>query len=721
MKKYIVSAFLVVIVSVCCLVPAHADKITTIAEIIGWGTNPDLVNVGEDELVARRDKVLTVWQPYSSIGSMARAYLSYDALSALALDLNSSGYPCYLEFNRNLQLYVIRGTGQVETLGAITILDRYLTNGERGLFCCQYNTDSLLSSVNSTLESLDTFFTSRFDNWLTNLSSSLDTHFSRVRLALDDIQGAALNISTSVAGLPPALSTFAEILNSALFEHDYTDGVGIASLVYELRLAVLQGNSYLTAISTKLDNLPDGSASVDIDTAPIVTAIDGLTSLFSLGDIQSIEVGKSAGFTAPKGSAQSVSVSCADDTGYVLFSEFGVILPNPGSFNFSSLFLTSPSIGCLGYEVSASCDSFDYSVIVSGNEYSGTLRLFDSSGSQLSFESGDLLRPSATVNHWEVARVSGGVVGIDSCTGLEQGLRFEDIFPRCALVPVRDLIAAPSLFASYCYQVGYGRYPYAGCSVLNATDSVLTVEYVNPSSLLNWFVNRQSDFRYWLDGKLNGFSFSGSSDLTSVTARLDTIIEQLQTTSGESSCDHTYIQDVTQVPTCILPGLQVSTCSQCGDSYSEILAALGHDWQCTSHVEAVTDPDTGEVTQSGYDIYTCSRCGDTYNDYAGDGAPSDYGDTSISKIIVKLFSKLGTFVGKIISWIIGLFDKILSGLNDIITQFSDLTTQITGFGGDFPTWLSGFWGILPQEFQLALTFSFVCVFIGVIGRKLFFA
>ena len=241
------------------------------------------------------------------------------------------------------------------------------------------------------------------------------------------------------------------------------------------------------------------------------------------------------------------------------------------------------------------------------------------------------------------------------------------------------------------------------------------------SVLANWQYNMLSGLSTRLDTIIGNLPGSSSSDLTSVTTRLDTIIEQLQTTSGESGCDHTYTQDVTQAPTCILPGLQVSTCSQCGDSYSEILAALGHDWLCTSHVEAVTDPDTGEVTQSGYDIYTCSRCGDTYNDYAGDGAPSDYGDTSLSKIIVKLFSKLGTFAGKIISWIIGLFDKMLSGLNDIITRFSDLTAQITGFGGDYPTWLSGFWGILPQEFQLALTFSFVCVFIGVIGRKLFFA
>lgn len=544
MKKYIITAFLSFGIFAACVIPVHAASASSVVSLVKdmFGVCLETVNSGEDDWIAARNQINSHWLSYSSVSSMGRLYLSYDVMSNLAAELNGQGFPCRLEYNRNLQLYVICGVGEVGSVPGVSVTGLYLTNGSRDLFCCEYNTDSLLSSVNSTLESLDTFFTSRFDNWLTNLSSSLDTHFSRVRLALDDIQGAALNISTSVAGLPPALSTFAEILNSALFEHDYTDGVGIASLVYELRLAVLQGNSYLTAISTKLDNLPDGSASVDIDTAPIVTAIDGLTSLFSLGDTQSIEVGKSAGFTAPKGSAQSVSVSCADDTGYVLFSEFGVILPNPGSFNFSSLFLTSPSIGCLGYEVSASCDSFDYSVIVSGNEYSGTLRLFDSSGSQLSFESGDLLCPSATVNHWEVARVSGGVVGIDSCTGLEQGLRFEDIFPRCALVPVRDLIAAPSLFASYCYQVGYGRYPYAGCSVLNATDSVLTVEYVNPSSLLNWFVNRQSDFRYWLDGKLNGFSFSGSSDLTSVTARLDTIIEQLQTTSGESSSDLTNIE-----------------------------------------------------------------------------------------------------------------------------------------------------------------------------------
>ena len=60
-------------------------------------------------------------------------------------------------------------------------------------------------------------------------------------------------------------------------------------------------------------------------------------------------------------------------------------------------------------------------------------------------------------------------------------------------------------------------------------------------------------------------------------------------------------------------------------------------------------------------------------------------------------------------------------MDRVITRFNELTDQITGFGGDYPTWLSGFWGVLPQELQLALTFAVVCMAIGVVGRKLVFS
>ena len=213
---------------------------------------------------------------------------------------------------------------------------------------------------------------------------------------------------------------------------------------------------------------------------------------------------------------------------------------------------------------------------------------------------------------------------------------------------------------------------------------------------------------------------SSAADLTGVTDRLDQIITLMQATDGVYSCDHTYSQDMAQEATCGLPGLMVSTCSKCGNSYSEIVSALGHDWKCTEHVEDETDPSTGEITKAGYDIYTCTRCDETYEDHSGNGAPADYGDTSISKIIVSLFSKLGTFAGKVVSWIINLFDKALGSLDTLITRFSELTGQITSVGGDYPAWLSGFWAVLPEELQLVLTFAFVCIFVGVVGRKLFF-
>ena len=211
-----------------------------------------------------------------------------------------------------------------------------------------------------------------------------------------------------------------------------------------------------------------------------------------------------------------------------------------------------------------------------------------------------------------------------------------------------------------------------------------------------------------------------SADLTVVTDRLDRIITLMEATDGVYSCDHTYSQDMAQEATCGLPGLMVSTCSKCGNSYSEIVSALGHDWKCTEHVEDETDPETGEITKAGYDIYTCTRCGETYEDHSGNGAPADYGDTSISKIIVSLFAKLGTFAGKVVSWIINLFDKALGSLDTLITRFSELTGQITSVGGDYPSWLSGFWAVLPEELQLVLTFAFICIFVGVVGRKLFF-
>ena len=213
-----------------------------------------------------------------------------------------------------------------------------------------------------------------------------------------------------------------------------------------------------------------------------------------------------------------------------------------------------------------------------------------------------------------------------------------------------------------------------------------------------------------------------TTQLTAVTGRMDDILAQLQSTSGSATCEHTYSQHMEQEATCILPGLMISTCSKCGDSSSEIVDPLGHYWQCTSHVDAVTDPDTGEETSSAYDIYTCSRCGDTYEDHTGTGAPDeDYSNTTISQLVVKVFSKLGTFAGKLLGSVVHLFDKAVNAVDDLASKFNDYVEQIKGFGENYPIWLSGFWGIIPAELQVALTFAVICMALGVVGKKLFFS
>lgn len=213
---------------------------------------------------------------------------------------------------------------------------------------------------------------------------------------------------------------------------------------------------------------------------------------------------------------------------------------------------------------------------------------------------------------------------------------------------------------------------------------------------------------------------STSAERLEVLTEILSLLEELVNVSDSSGCEHVYQQEMTTDATCTLPGLMVSTCTQCGDSYSEIVDPLGHDWQCTDHVAAETDSETGEETAAAYDIYTCSRCGEIYKDFSGDGAP-DYENTSISKLIVELFSRLGQLAGKLVSFLIGLLDKALTSVDDIITKFNEYTEQITGFGGAYPAWLGGVWGILPTDLQVALTFAVTCIAVALVGKKLVFS
>lgn len=694
LRKFIITVICCLSISILCAVPSYAatmsDKEMAIEQIsLCWQTSTNKKNV-----------------------------ISFDSLTSLCADLNRDGYPCEIRFVSALNGYAILGTGYVhntfESARVYSLSGKYYSNIEGSIFYSPYQSDSLLSGISTYLSAISSKVSTISDT-LTSLYNSLQSWFGG---QLSGIYYWTNSINLSASRIDSALTSF--------FGNNTVSDI-ISAIPAAPDLSNIE--STLSSINNKLDNLPSSSGSAYDDSA-LLAALQPIISFYQDG-VETVVLDSSSGTLSgniqfERGTFSLLSLNASADADIFFLAENVYYSPSSLSFAPPVRSSSSPTLSALGPTLTADADHITVTVKktldlpISVGTYD--IQFFDTSGDAIALKTGDCFLPGSDVGVWQIRRAEGGYITIGSTTGLPEGFEFSDLFYSCVRFKVSDINSAPALF-SYWLDYFYNTETYySRFRIVSSADSTITFRYSTLHPVLAWLAQRQNGFQTWLGNKLDNLpSSSGSSDLTSVTTRLDAIIEQLQTTSGEAACDHTYTQDVTQAPTCILPGLQVSTCSQCGDSYSEILAALGHDWQCTSHVEAVTDPDTGEVTQSGYDIYTCSRCGDTYNDYAGDGAPSDYGDTSISKIIVKLFSKLGTFAGKIISWIIGLFDKMLSGLNDIITRFSDLTAQITGFGGDYPSWLSGFWGILPQEFQLALTFSFVCVFIGVIGRKLFFA
>ena len=790
MKKLLVSVLLVVSVFSACVVSANAiDKITTIAEIIKWGLTPEQVGVGEDELLARYNELETIWRSYSNITSMAKYYVSYDTLCGLMVELNQAGYPCNIEFNRNLQIYVIFGTNKSLPKPVYDITGKYLTNGSRGVICAQFNTDSLTSSISSKVDSLAANITQLMasNGYLASINNKLAS-LTSIGTKLDTISGL-LNANTYCCGYTtnssgaefptqaisyPIAEQIVARLNSEMQGKNLTvlkrDGSGTTTSTFRrayvtsssMICLVMSGGTYylcdssntifkagadrlsniytkvnsmattLTNIGTKLDTLHTDSTTIAgyIDTvesklSTLATKLDTLhtDNTTIAGYIDTVETKLSTlhtdaaavtnaimGLPNYSGRLDNIAKLLTTTTytcGFLTDSNGTAYETIPISYDSAEAIvarlntqLPAKQITCFPREGVPYSQNFDYCTLDS----SLYIRVYSGQYSYYLCDSGNrLFRASAD----RVTVIDSRLVGINNVlASLGQKL---DKLPTS--YPLPDLTGIESGITSLGKKLDKlpTSYPVPDLTGIESGFSTLGGKldtlHVDAADLIAAITDQPG---------------SSAADLTGVTDRLDQIITLMQATDGVYSCDHTYTQDMAQEATCGLPGLMVSTCSKCGNSYSEIVSALGHDWKCTEHVEDETDPATGEVTKAGYDIYTCTRCDETYEDHSGNGAPADYGDTSISKIIVSLFAKLGTFAGKVVSWVINLFDKALGSLDTLITRFSELTGQITSVGGDYPAWLSGFWAVLPEELQLVLTFAFICIFVGVVGRKLFF-
>ena len=93
----------------------------------------------------------------------------------------------------------------------------------------------------------------------------------------------------------------------------------------------------------------------------------------------------------------------------------------------------------------------------------------------------------------------------------------------------------------------------------------------------------------------------GTEVIFTLTVNTD---ETLVLSYSISSCAHNYSGVVTKEATCTSAGVKTYTCSICGNSYTESIAALGH-----SYSSKVTKPT---CTTGGYTTYTCSVCSDSY-------------------------------------------------------------------------------------------------------------
>ena len=104
----------------------------------------------------------------------------------------------------------------------------------------------------------------------------------------------------------------------------------------------------------------------------------------------------------------------------------------------------------------------------------------------------------------------------------------------------------------------------------------------------------------------------------------------------ENKVEHKYVLDETKsvAPTCTTGGVRYYTCGACGDSYTETLTSLGHDYQfvsCTEpykcsrcdavkeapgHQYELDEENSHRVTceQDGSMRYVCKVCGDSYTD-----------------------------------------------------------------------------------------------------------
>ncbi len=176
-----------------------------------------------------------------------------------------------------------------------------------------------------------------------------------------------------------------------------------------------------------------------------------------------------------------------------------------------------------------------------------------------------------------------------------------------------------------------------------------------------------------------------------------------------STCEHTYTCEHTTLPSCTQAGLDTYTCSLCGDTYTQTVAAAGHAWTVKQSVNTQYD-DTGALVTEGYTIYECSTCGEQYKSTDGTSPPNSSGSSSggtIGGLLEARIGGLGSIVGGLISGLLSLLTKAVEALGGIGDLLSALWDSLGSIFDGFTGFLAVVFPFLPEEFLTILEFGFI--------------
>ena len=151
-----------------------------------------------------------------------------------------------------------------------------------------------------------------------------------------------------------------------------------------------------------------------------------------------------------------------------------------------------------------------------------------------------------------------------------------------------------------------GVYPNVGDDALMAVDKGGSYEYPKAEIVDKIFYINNTDSQV----KLTLDSYEVATDFTDEngTALADhwpiigTFTYTVEKEEGEHT--HNYVMTDEKEATCTEEGSKTYTC-ECGESYTEPIAALGHAYEITSQTSAA-------CTEAGETVYTCSRCDNSY-------------------------------------------------------------------------------------------------------------